>query len=42
MLLNSVFVAYASIFDIITKVAIEQFEYDKYDFSNYKKCEVLI
>lgn len=37
MLLNSVFVAYASIFDIITKVAIEQFEYDKYDFSNYKK-----
>lgn len=37
MLLNSVFVAYASIFDIITKVAIEQFEYDKYDFRKYKK-----
>lgn len=37
MLLNSVFVAYASIFDIITKVAIEQFEFEKYDFNNYKK-----
>ena len=37
MLLNSVFVAYASVFDIITKIAIEQFDFDKYDFSNYKK-----
>jgi hypothetical protein len=34
MLLNSVFVAYASVFDIMTKIAIEQFEFDKYDFSN--------
>lgn len=37
MLLNSVFVAYASVFDILTKIAIEQFEFNKYDFSGYKK-----
>lgn len=37
ILLNSVFVAYASVFDILTKIAIEQFEFNKYDFSGYKK-----
>lgn len=37
MLLNSIFVAYASVFDILTKIAIEQFEFGKYDFSKYKK-----
>lgn len=37
MLLNSIFVAYASVFDIMTKIAIEQFQFDKYDFSKYKK-----
>lgn len=36
-LLNSVFIAYASVFDIMTKIAIEQFEFDKYDFSKYQK-----
>lgn len=39
MLLNSIFVAYASIFDLLTKVAIEQFEYNNYDFSKYKKMK---
>lgn len=37
MLLNSIFVAYASVFDLITKVAIEQHEFNKYDFGKYKK-----
>lgn len=37
MVLNSVFVAYASAFDLMAKIAIEQFEFDKYDFSKYKK-----
>ena len=37
ILLNSVFVAYASIFDIMSKIAVEQFEFNKYDFSKYKK-----
>lgn len=37
VLLNSIFVAYASIFDLLAKVAVEQFEFGKYDFSQYKK-----
>lgn len=37
VLLNSVFVAYASIFDLMSKIAVEQFEFNKYDFSKYKK-----
>lgn len=37
VLLNSIFVAYASIFDLLAKVAVEQFEFEKYDFSQYKK-----
>ncbi len=37
VLLNSIFVAYASVFDLLTKVAVEQFEFSKYDFSKYKK-----
>lgn len=37
ILLNSIFVAYASAFDIIAKIAVEQFEFDKYDFSKYKQ-----
>lgn len=39
MLLNSVFVAYASVFDLLTKIAIEQFEFDRYDFGKYKKMK---
>ena len=39
ILLNSVFVAYASVFDIMTKIAIEQFEFTKYDFGNYRKMK---
>lgn len=35
--LNGIFVAYASVFDILTKIAIEQYEFDKYDWNNYKK-----
>lgn len=37
VLLNSIFVAYASLFDLLAKVAVEQFEFEKYDFSQYKK-----
>ena len=37
VLLNSIFVAYASIFDLLAKVAVEQFEFGKYNFSQYKK-----
>lgn len=37
ILLNSVFVSYASIFDLMSKIAVEQFEFNKYDFSKYKK-----
>lgn len=36
ILLNSSFVAYASVFDILTKVAVEQYEFTSYDFANYK------
>ncbi|WMI96725.1 hypothetical protein [Bacteroides fragilis] len=39
ILLNSVFLAYASVFDIMTKIAIEQFEFTKYNFSNYRKMK---
>lgn len=38
-LLNSIFVAYASVFDILTKVAVEQHEYVNYDFANYKNMK---
>lgn len=37
VLLNSIFVAFASVLDILTKVAVEQFEFSKYNFSQYKK-----
>ncbi len=37
MLLNSIFVAYASVFDLLSKIAVEQFEYHKYDFIKYNK-----
>lgn len=37
ILLNYIFVAYASIFDLMSKIAVEQFEFNKYNFSNYKK-----
>ena len=39
MLLNSVFVAYASVFDLISKIAVEQYEYNKYDFGRYRKMQ---
>lgn len=35
--LNSIFVAYASVFDLLAKVATEQYKYDDYNFSDYKK-----
>lgn len=37
MLLNSIFVSYASVFDLISKIAVEQFEFNKYNFAKYKK-----
>lgn len=39
VLLNSIFVAYASIFDLLTKVAIEQYQFDSYDFGKYKEMK---
>lgn len=39
MFLNSIFVAYASVFDLISKIAVEQFEFNKYDFVIYKKMK---
>ena len=39
ILLNSVFVAYASVFDIMAKIVIEQFEFTKYNFGNYRKMK---
>lgn len=39
VLLNSIFVAYASIFDILAKVAIEEHVFDSYDFSKYNKMK---
>ena len=35
--LNSVFVSLASTFDILTKIAVEQYEFRKYNFALYKK-----
>lgn len=34
--LNSIFVSYASIFDLLSKIAVEQFMFDQYDFKNYR------
>ena len=39
VLLNSVFVSYASVFDLLAKVAREQFVFSKYDFSAYKEMK---
>lgn len=39
ILLNGIFVAYASIFDLISKIANEQFLYNYYDFSTYNKMK---
>lgn len=36
VLLNSIFVSFASIFDILSKIAVEQFMFDQYDFTKYK------
>ena len=36
VLLNSIFVSYASIFDLLSKIEVEQFMFDQYDFTNYK------
>lgn len=36
ILLNSIFVSFTSIFDILSKIAIEQFMFDQYDFTKYK------
>ena len=35
--LNSIFVSLASTFDILTKIAVEQADFEKYDFVLYKK-----
>ena len=39
VLLNSIFVSYASIFDLLSKIAVEQFMFDQYDFTNYKDMQ---
>lgn len=39
VLLNSVFVSYTSVFDLLAKVAREQFVFAKYDFSAYKEMK---
>lgn len=39
VLINSIFVGTASMFDLISKLAIEQFQYDSYDFSKYKEMK---
>lgn len=39
VLLNSIFIAYASIFDLLAKVAIEQNQFDGYDFGQYKEMK---
>ena len=36
VLLNSIFVSYTSIFDLLSKIAVEQFMFDQYDFTKYK------
>lgn len=36
VLLNSIFVSFTSIFDILSKIAVEQFTFGQYDFTNYK------
>lgn len=37
--MNSIFVSLASVFDLLTKIAIEQNKFEKYDFSKYKKLK---
>ena len=37
VLLNSIFVSFTSIFDILSKIAVEQFMFDQYDFTKYKE-----
>jgi hypothetical protein len=37
--MNSIFVSLASVFDLLTKIATEQFKFEKYDFSKYKKLK---
>lgn len=37
--LNSVFVALASIFDLLTKIATEQYSFNNYDFLSYRKMK---
>ena len=37
MLLNCIFVAFASVLDILSKISVEQFEFSKYDFNHYRK-----
>jgi len=39
VLLNSIFVAYASIFDLLAKVAVEENQLDGYDFGKYKEMK---
>ena len=39
VLLNSIFVAYASIFDLLAKVAVEENQIDGYDFGKYKEMK---
>lgn len=39
VVLNSIFVAYASIFDLLAKVAVEQNQYEGYDFGKYKEMK---
>lgn len=39
IILNNIFVAMASIFDLLAKVACEQYKYNDYDFEVYKKMK---
>ena len=39
VLLNSIFVSYASVFDLLSKVAREEYVFDKYDFTSYKEMK---
>lgn len=39
VLLNSVFVAFASVFDLMAKIAREQFLFSSYDFEKYKEMK---
>lgn len=37
--LNGIFVSLASVFDLLSKIAVEQYKFGQYDFSKYKKMK---